>query len=128
MGKILIALFSLLPLSGSVSAQEYSRLSLEQPDTLSVTEPFVLPDTVVHMIPWMPSYEVMAPVGGKPAISMTSLVLLPKVTLPRRVRVFEGSPRRLSRRLTVSNGQAWNWGPYPDAYLDARTLSFPQGR
>ena len=27
-----------------------------------------------------------------------------------------------------TNGQAWNWSPFPDAYLDARTLSFPMPR
>ena len=32
---------------------------------------------------------------------------------------------RLGPRFTLSNGQAWNWSPFPDAYLDARTLSFP---
>ena len=32
----------------------------------------------------------------------------------------------IPRRLTISNGNAVNWdNPYPSAYLDARTLSFP---
>ena len=32
----------------------------------------------------------------------------------------------IPRRLTISNGNAANWdNPYPSAYLDARTLSFP---
>ena len=32
----------------------------------------------------------------------------------------------IPRQLTISNGNAANWNnPYPSAYLDARTLSFP---
>ena len=45
--------------------------------------------------------------------------------MPEVVRVMGLRPI-IPRRLTVSNGNAANWdNPYPSAYLDARTLSFP---
>ena len=65
------------------------------------TSGFTLPDSLAHMSPWKPDYKTMAPVRTKPTVSMTSVVV---------------------------NGQAWNWSPFPDAFLDARTLSFPMPR
>ena len=45
--------------------------------------------------------------------------------MPEKVKVM-GSRPIVPRRLSVNNGNAANWGnPYPSAYLDARTLSFP---
>jgi hypothetical protein len=112
----------------TATAQEHPNGRFERRDSTRIAEPFVLPDTIVHMTPWMPSYDVMAPIGSKPVVSMTSVVLAPKSKLPARVSVFDASPRQLVRHVTISNGQAWNWSPYPDAYLDARTLSFPMPR
>ena len=48
--------------------------------------------------------------------------------LPSKVRVTENNSLRLIPHITLSNGQAWNWGAFPDSYLDARTLSFPMPR
>ena len=48
--------------------------------------------------------------------------------LPVRIDVPLNTPRRIATSLWISNGQAWNWGAYPDAFLDARTLSMPLPR
>lgn len=48
--------------------------------------------------------------------------------LPERIDVPSNTPRRITHSLWISNGQAWNWGAYPDAFLDARTLSMPLPR
>lgn len=45
--------------------------------------------------------------------------------LPAHVYVLGDNTLRLGPRLILSNGQASNWGPLPDARLDARTLTFP---
>ncbi len=49
-------------------------------------------------------------------------------SLPNRVEVFGAGFVIVSPRVTISNGSAYNWGPYPNSFLDARTLSFPAPR
>ena len=52
-----------------------------------------------------------------------SYIIAPR--LPEKVKVLGMRPF-VPRRLSVNNGNAANWdNPYPSAYLDARTLSFP---
>ena len=77
------------------------------------TSGFTLPDSLAHMSPWKPDYKTMAPVRTKPTVSMT---------------VIDNNTLRLGQHFNLSNGQAWNWSPFPDAFLDARTLSFPMPR
>ena len=89
---------------------------------------FTLPDSVAHLSPWKPDYRTMAPIRTKPTLSMTSVVVIQKENLPSRVTVIDNNTLRLGGHFTLSNGQAWNWSPFPDAYLDARTLSFPMPR
>lgn len=89
------------------------------------TSGFTLPDSLAHMSPWKPDYKTMAPVKTKPSVSMTSVVVIQKENLPSRVTVIDNNTLRLGQHFTLSNGQAWNWSPFPDAFLDARTLSFP---
>ena len=89
------------------------------------TSGFALPDSLAHMSPWKPDYKTMVPVKTKPTVSMTSVVVIQKENLPSRITVIDNNTLRLGQHFTLSNGQAWNWSPFPDAYLDARTLSFP---
>lgn len=89
---------------------------------------FTLPDSVAHLSPWKPDYRTMAPIRTKPTVSMTSVVVIQRENLPSRVTVIDNNTLRLGGHFTLSNGQAWNWSPFPDAYLDARTLSFPMPR
>ena len=69
-----------------------------------------------------------APMKVKPAVSMTSVVVIQKENLPSRITVIDNNTLRLGQHFNLSNGQAWNWSPFPDAFLDARTLSFPMPR
>ena len=98
-----------------------------KPDTIlrHTTQGFTLPDSLAHMSPWRPEYQTMSPVRTQPKISMTSIVEIQRENLPSRVTVIDNNTLRLGPHFNVSNGQAWNWSPFPDAYLDARTLSFP---
>lgn len=89
---------------------------------------FELPDSLAHMSPWQPDYATMDPTTVKPTVSMTSVVVIRKENLPERVTVIDNNTLRLGSHFNLSNGQAWNWSPFPDAYLDARTLSFPMRR
>ena len=100
-----------------------------KPDTVRHTTPgFTLPDSLAHMSPWKPDYRTMAPLKTKPVVSMTSVVVIQRENLPSRVTVIDNNTLRLGPHFNLSNGQAWNWGPFPNAYLDARTLSFPMPR
>lgn len=92
------------------------------------TSGFTLPDSLAHMSPWKPDYKTMAPVRTKPTVSMTSVVVIQKENLPSRITVINNNTLRLGQHFNLSNGQAWNWSPFPDAFLDARTLSFPMPR
>lgn len=86
---------------------------------------FTLPDSLAHLSPWHPDYQYHPEVHTTPKVSMSSIVEIQRENLPSRVTVIDNNTLRLGPHFTVSNGQAWNWGPFPDAYLDARTLSFP---
>lgn len=59
--------------------------------------------------------EIVAP--------MSSVVQIQLKNKPRKIDIIPYKVR--SGWFSISNGQAQNWGSFPDAYLDARTLSFP---
>lgn len=117
-----LALFAAL----AVTAQE-PVFKLPKRDTARMPR-FTLPDSLAHMSPWKPDYEAMEPLSVKPVVSMTSVVVIKRENLPARVTVIDNNTLRLGRYFNLSNGQAWNWSPFPDAFLDARTLSFPMPR
>lgn len=78
---------------------------------------------------WRPSDATIDRHSAHPLISMTSLVTGMRRELPERVFVImPNNTLEAWGRVNVSNGQAQNWGPYPNSYLDARTLSFPVPR
>lgn len=61
----------------------------------------------------------------RPAVPMTSVVVVLREHLPVRTMILRNNTLRIGRYIILSNGQAENWGPYPVGYLDARTLSLP---
>lgn len=87
-------------------------------------------DTLTYTIPdinkWHPEDVTIDRNSVTPLISMTSLVTGMHRERPERVFVIlPNNTLEVWGRVNVSNGQAQNWGPYPNSYLDARTLSFP---
>lgn len=135
MKKLFIVLLA-LAIAGGVSAQESKKIVFQKRDSLrkefihpdSTHMEFTLPDSLAHMSPWRPDYRTMEPMKAKPVVSMSSVVVIQQENLPSRITVIDNNTLRLGRWFNVSNGQAWNRSPYPDAYLDARTLSFPMPR
>ena len=90
-------------------------------------------DTLANFVPdirtWHPEDVTIDRHSVRPMISMTSLVTGMRREQPERVFVIlPNNTLEAWGRVNVSNGQAWNWGPFPDSYLDARTLSFPAPR
>ena len=124
MRKMLLAAVA-LAVAVAASAQE-PKFDFKRDTTR--TSGFALPDSLAHMSPWKPDYKTMAPVRTKPTVSMTSVVVIHKENLPSRVTVIDNNTLRLGRHFTISNGQAWNNGSFPDAFLDARTISVPLPR
>lgn len=125
------ALFATLVLS----AQEHRNFGIVRPDSAkrfelpdSLRARFELPDSLAHLSPWQPDYRAKGKMRVKPSVTMTSVVVIQKENLPARVTVLNNNTLRLGRHFTISNGQAWNNGSFPDAFLDARTLSMPLPR
>ncbi len=90
-------------------------------------------DTLIYVAPdirtWRPEDATIDRHSVRPMISMTSLVTGMHREQPERVFVIlPNNTLEVWGRVNVSNGQAWNWGPFPNSYLDARTLSFPVPR
>ena len=90
-------------------------------------------DTMRYSAPdigtWSPEGGVSEGMPVSPAVSMTSIVSPLRKQLPSRVFVIlPNNTLEAWGRVNVSNGQAHNWGPFPNSYLDARTLSFPVPR
>lgn len=123
--RILTAL-ALTLAARTVAAQEPPLLGPER-DSLRF-EYALPPDAPRFDAPPHPDYAVMAPLPTHN--NALPEVFLPRKRLPGRIAVLDNNTLRLNRRIRVelSNGQAWNWSPYPDAFLDARTLSFPMPR
>ena len=124
MKKILFAV-AVLFATRFAAAQEPQSFGRVPRDT---TQVFRLPDSLMHMTPWRPDFRTMSPVGVRPAVTMTSVVLLPAEPLPKRVALIDRNRLRLGHHVVISNGQAWTNGVFLDAFLDARTLSFPMPR
>ena len=129
MKRSILSAFAAVILAVSAWAQIPEPKIEFKPDTVRHVLPgFTLPDSLAHMSPWKPDYRTMAPIQTKPAVSMTSIVVIQRENLPSRVTVIDNNTLRLGPHFNLSNGQAWNWGPFPNAYLDARTLSMPMPR
>ena len=121
----------------AISAQEPNKFGLKNPirpargsmsfPIRSVTSSS-FPDSLAHLSPWKPDYRAEGKMKVKPSVTMTSVVVIQKENLPSRVTVIDNNTLRLGRHFTISNGQAWNNGSFPDAFLDARTISMPLPR
>lgn len=127
MKKAIVAVFGLL-FALNLQAQEPSKFKFEPVDTARIEKGFTPPDSLAHMSPWRPDFRTTKPMPVQPTVSMTSVVIIPENKLPSRVTVINNNTLRMGSHFNISNGQAWNGSPFPDAYLDARTLSFPMPR
>lgn len=109
----------------AASAQEPPKYRFAPADSLPATLRFDTADSLARHLPDRPDYRTAEYERATPAVSMTSVVVIPQHALPARVTVLDNNTLRMGRHFNISNGKAENWGPFPDAYLDARTLSFP---
>ena len=91
---IAVALFAAF----SLSAQEPGRFRLVRPDSTrtgsfrlpdSLRVEMSVPDSLAHMSPWKTDFRTAAPMKVKPAVSMTSVVVIQKENLPSRITVID---------------------------------------
>lgn len=136
MKRVMIAVLMLL-VAGLVTAQETNKYGIKKSESRrngvyelpdSLRNKFEIPESQAHHSPWNPDYRTQGKMKVNPSVSMTSVIIIQKENLPERVAVIDNNMLRLGRHFTISNGQAWNNGSFPDSYLDARTLSFPLPR
>ncbi len=122
-----VAILIMVGVSLSATAQEERDTLRYRIDARSGVD--TLADTVPDIRNWRPDDVTIDYHTHQPLISMTSLVTGMRREQPERVFVIlPNNTLEAWGRVNVSNGQAWNWGPYPNSYLDARTLSFPAPR
>lgn len=124
MKKVFFAAAALVALRFA-PAQESRLFERASRDTTLV---FRLPDSLLHLTPWRPDLRTMSPVRAQPAVTMTSVIVLPQERLPQRIVILDDNSLRVGHHVVISNGQAWTNGVFLDAFLDARTLSFPMPR
>lgn len=102
----------------------------EWPETGFGTD-FRLPDSLGLRLPeWPDAWEwpdeaTPEDATVRPAVPMTSVVVVRREHLPVRTMILRNNTLRLGRYVILSNGQAENWGGYPAGYQDARTISLP---
>ncbi|MEG1621976.1 MAG: hypothetical protein RR330_01240 [Alistipes sp.] len=127
---LLFALFTVL----GVAAQNGDEKRYEIPPTQQKYKGLEIPDSLLSLH-WEPTAEQVAQFNLRPAVTMSSIFVVPTKHLPHRVSVLPNNVLRLVRHVTISNGQAANyspssWGTYPSpgAFRDARTLSMPMRR
>lgn len=125
--KKIVLLAASLVLAFAAGAQERKAPDFLRTDSTRM-KGYRLPDSLSYLMPWKHEYRRLPEAKDNPVVSMTSIVAVPWENMPSRITVLENNTLRLGPHFTISNGQAWNWSPFPDAYLDARTLSFPMPR
>ena len=121
-----LAIAAALAVNGQTPELEPGKLDRRKPEV-----DLTLPDSLRHQRQWINlTPQGVEPLRLEPVVSMSSLMREQQKNLPHSVRVGVDRVTNSLRwgRLSISNGHAWNWGPYPNSYLDARTLSFPMPR
>lgn len=126
---LLAAVLWLLP-QLPAAAQERPRQDVAVPvPRLWFEQEFRLPDSLLR--DWLPELplrgetEAEADLRIRPAVPMSSVVVILQEYLPVGTMVLRNNTLRVGRHMILSNGQAENWAPYPAGYLDGRTISLP---
>ena len=98
-------------------------------DSLRPTEWHVHYDsTLLKHLTLLPTPSARPLVGNlriQPLVAGSSVLRIEAKGLPTRVYVLNNVSLQIGGYVTLSNGQAWLWSPYPNGFLDARTLSVP---
>ncbi|MCH5329467.1 MAG: hypothetical protein J1E04_00785 [Alistipes sp.] len=130
-GSIIITAAAVL----TASAQEPQPQKNDGPQTGEQRESVAADDYDLEALPditkWLPveqfAQEMQAERTARFAKSSFSTdMVIPKRKIKAVVISPDNNSIRFGEHFSISNGSAGNWGvPYPSAYLDARTLSFP---
>ncbi|MBQ7297735.1 MAG: hypothetical protein IJW80_05495 [Alistipes sp.] len=77
------------------------------------------------LLPTPPARPLVGNLRIQPLVAGSSVLRIEAKGLPTRVYVLNNVSLQIGGYVTLSNGQAWLWSPYPNGFLDARTLSLP---
>ena len=123
--KKLIFVVALFLMAQGLMAQEDHPFRIQGLDTMR-NRGWQLPDSMNHLVRWHSLNYRLPKVKARRMVTMTSIVVVEDAKfVNRRVDVFGDNRFHVGKRLVIFNGQAWKNSPFPDAYLDARTLSMP---
>ena len=129
-GGLAAALAAAVGCIASAAAQEplHEVLHLSVPDSLTAfyrrdadalsLVPHAVADTAAPPVVWQ--LPVVAPLSPS--------VRHGRGGLPEHMHVINNIVLQIGGYVNLTNGQAWIWSPYPNGYLDARTLSLPMPR
>ncbi len=122
----LLAVAAAFALLLTAAAQQPDKLRLDLPDSLSLR---------LHGLDTLPlpagDLRMQAPpVSWRPPLiePLFPSIRIDRSGRPTRIYVINNIILQVGGYVNVTNGQAWIWSPYPNCYLDARTLSFPMPR
>ena len=135
-GRSVILIVCAMSIAVSVRAQQP-----QSPDSPEIgrLEQIVTPaDDDLEALPditkWLPIDKFAQEMQAEQNVKFQRTTFSTSMVLPKkRVKVVSVSPDnnsvKFGQHFTISNGSAGSWGvPYPSAFLDARTLSFPPPR
>ncbi len=124
--KWLLILLMASAVAATTFAQEL-KVPITTEPTPSITSEFSVGEGYEQMIQWEASPATMRPDRELPEVKLSEIAFDEFDAKPKGVVLTEKS-LLIGRYIYISNGQAGNNGPYPDSYLDARTISLPLPR
>ena len=95
---------------------------------LHFEQEFRLPDSLAMQLRALPEWEGLDPEAelvARPAVPMSSVVVIQARYLPEETMLLDNNTLRLGRHVVLSNGASGNWAPGLAGHLDARTISLP---
>ena len=90
----------------AAAAQEPSKFRFAPTDSLPAAMRFDTVDSLARRWPDRPDYRTAEFERPAPAVSMTSVVIIPQHALPARVTVLDNNTLRMGQHFNISKGQA----------------------
>ena len=138
MKRVVYILFTLWGLSAAVSV---SAQQPENPDAPAIGREEGMAihdyddlDGLPDISKWLPVEQFARELQAQQMSRFAPTEFSTSMVIPKRPKRFvvispDNNTIKFGSSFSISNGSAGNWGvPYPSAFLDARTLSFPVPR
>lgn len=128
--KHLFALFYTLILCQlAISQEERIKYTPTPFDSLRPMEWHIRYDSIhsLHLPLFIPpaAHPTVGHIRLQPIVPGSSIIRISVKGIQTRIYVINNSILQIGSRISITNGQAWIFAPYPAGYQDARTLSMP---